>query len=239
MKKEILKSITIVVMLLLIGIAFQPAVSTNELKTKESEPKEYLFETIIDIAKNPDVENFLNQIDKDEINFKVNYRSVFFRILLKNPSLITSVFFKRPTMSYDYLNFAYHQGIEVVKILGEDKSIEIFNSVKKTNPEIINDLTKIINNNEALSLRISKLEIMNNEVKPDEPFAYDPIICAIFCSLTVLSVIAALTFLKIARNVGESSPIYTLLRTMADVSMDIALINAAIADNFDSCDYHA
>ena len=139
-------------------------------------------------------------------------------------------------MSYDYLNFAYHQGIEVVKILGEEKSIEIVNSIKKTNPEIINDLTKILSNNEDLSLRISKLEIMNNEVKPDEPFEYDPIICAIFCSLTVLSVIAALTFLKIAKNVGESSPIYNLLMIMVDVSMDIAFVYAVIADQFDCWD---
>ena len=52
---------------MLAGLAFQPAVSTNAIKKEELEPKKYLFQTIIDITKNPDVKNFFNNIEPNDI----------------------------------------------------------------------------------------------------------------------------------------------------------------------------
>jgi hypothetical protein len=233
MRNGIYKSIVIILMLMLVGLAFQPAVSTNELKKEELEPKEYLFETIIDITKNPDVKDFFNNFEPNDINLNINTKGAFFKILLRNPSLITSMWFKRPIMSHNYLSFVYNQGIEAVKIIGEEKSIEILNSITIKNPNIINDLTNILNNNKELSQRISTLEIMNNEVKPDEPFADTPVICAIFCGLTVLFVINAIALYNIAKNMGASSPLYTILIVMVEVMVDIALINAGIAAEYD------
>jgi len=236
MRNGIYKTVVIILMLLLVGLAFQPAVSTYGIKKEESEPKKYLFETIIDITKNPDIKNFFNNIEPNDINLNINTRATFFKILLKNPSLITSMWFKRPIVSHNYLSFVYNQGIEAVKIIGEEKSIEIVNSLAIKNPEIINDLTKILNNNEELSQRISTLEIMNNEVKPDEPFADNPVICSIFCGLTVLFVINAIALLSITKSMGESSPLYTLLLTMVEVMIGIALINAGIAAQYNCWD---
>lgn len=234
MRNGIYKTIVIILMLLLIGLAFQPAVSTHEIKNEESEPKKYLFETIIEFSKNPDGKNFLNNIEPNDINLNINTRAVFFKILLKNPSLITSMWFKKPIMSYNYFSFVYEKGIEAVKIIGEEKSIEIVNSLAIQNPKIIDDLKNVIDNDKELSQRISTLGIMNNEEKPDEPFADNPVVCAIFCGLTILFIINALTLNKIAKNMGESSPLYTLLLVMVDIMIDIALINAGIADYY-SC----
>jgi len=75
---------------------------------------------------------------------------------------------------------------------------------------------------------------MNNELKPDEPFSDTPVICAIFCGLTVLFVINAITLYSIAKNMGASSPLYTILLLMVEVMVDIALINAGIAAEY-SC----
>ena len=58
MRNGIYKTIAIILMLMLIGLVFQPVVSTNEIKNKEMEPKKYLFETITDIRNNPDVKDF-------------------------------------------------------------------------------------------------------------------------------------------------------------------------------------
>jgi len=66
-----------------------------------------------------------------------------------------------------------------VNIIGEDKTLEMIKSVEISNPEFSDELNNIIMNNEELSSRISTLEIMNNEVKPDKPFWEHPIICAI------------------------------------------------------------
>jgi len=232
MRTGIYKTIVIILMLMLVGLVFQPAVSTYEIKNEELEPKKYLFETIVDIRKNPDVTNFFNNIEPDDINLNINTRSAFFKILLKNPSLITSIWFTRPIVSQNYLSFVYSKGIEAVKIIGEEKSIEIVNSIAIKNPKIINDLKNIINNNKELSQRISTLEIMNNELKPDEPFADNPVICAIFCGLTILFVINAIALLNLAKSMGESSPLYNILLIMVQVMITIALINGGIADSY-------
>jgi hypothetical protein len=232
MRNGIYKTIAIILMLMLIGLVFQPAVSTYEIKNKELEPKKYLFETITDIRNNPDVKDFFNNIDHDDINLNINTKAAFFKILLRNPSLITSMWFNRPIISQNYLSFVYNQGNEAVKIIGEEKSVELVNSIAIKNPEIIEDLTYIINNNKELSQRISTLEIMNNELKPDEPFSDTPVICAIFCGLTVLFVINAITLYNIAKNMGASSPLYTILLLMVEVMVDIALINAGIAAEY-------
>ena len=64
-KKNALISTTLVfgVILLLIGIGIQPAIATIETKEEkiDIEPKDYLFQTIIDIANNPDVKELVEQ----------------------------------------------------------------------------------------------------------------------------------------------------------------------------------
>lgn len=232
MREENFKPIVIGVTLLMIGLVIQPAVSTNEIKTQEVEPKEYVFESIIDIAKNPDVKNFLNNIDPDDINLDINIKGVFFKLLLKNPSIITSMLFTKPALSNKYLTSSYDLGIKISKIIGEEKSLNIVKTLMNKNPEVINDLSIIFNNNQEISQRISILGIMNNEVNPDEPFADTPVICAIFCGMTVMFVINAILLLKMAKDMGESSPLYQILISMVDVMIDIALINAGIAAQY-------
>ena len=234
MREENFKPIVIGVTLLMIGLIFQPAVATHEIKKQEVEPKEYVYESIIDIAKNIDVKNYFNNIEPNDINLNINIRWAFFKILLKNPRIITSMLLTKPTLSNNYLASVYDQGIEIVKIIGEEKSLNIVNSLRNKNPEIINDLSIIFNNDEEISQRISILGIMNNDVKPDEPFSDNPVICTIFCGMTVMFVINAILILKMANDMGESSPLYQLLVTMVTVMIDIALINAAIAAEY-SC----
>ena len=72
------------------------------------------------------------------------------------------VFTKTKTTT-QYLDNTYNQGIELINIFGEEKALEILNSVELNNPELLDNLNNIIMNDEDLSNRISTLEELNNE----------------------------------------------------------------------------
>lgn len=233
MRKEIFKTVAIVVTILFIGIAFQPAVSTNELKGEGAKPKECLFESVVDITNDPEIEEFFKQSVGERIDYNINVRPLFFKILLTKPGIVTSIIFNRPTESFNYLESAYDLGIDTVKILGEDKSIELFLSIKEKNPEIIEDLQSLLLNNEDLNEKITQLELLNNLPKSDFPFATNPVLCAAFTTLTIYFMINAITVYNLALVFGEGSPIYDFLLTIVvETLMNMALVNAAIADIF-------
>jgi hypothetical protein len=232
MRKEFFKPIVVIITLLFLSLVFQPAATTNELEIKNIKPKEYLYETIIDITDDQQIKNLFKQNRNEIIDYNINLRNAFLNIILKKPRILTSMLLNKPDLSNDYLDFAYSQGIEIINIIGEEKSIEIINSIIVTNPEILNELTNIIFSNEELAEKITTLEIMNNELKPELPFQQSPIICAIFTSLTVFCVITAVFIHDLAMYFPEGSTMYNLLTNFIDPIINIALIYAAIAEVF-------
>ena len=194
--------LVMVVILLFIGVAVQPSIATvqqeEEINTK---PKDYLFQTIIDIASNPDVKNLIEQYEDDWkhnngfLNYDIDrnfYRKIFFR----NPWLFSSLIFTKPSVTYKYLESAYEQGCKIVNTLGEDKALEMIESIKINNPEVLEELNNIIMSNDELSNRLTILEEMNKELKPDIPLEYNPVVCAILTIILspVLLLIALIDF---------------------------------------------
>lgn len=173
MQKNIVKkSLVFVVIALFIGIAVQPGISTNTIPKEEKtnvEPKDYLFQTIIDIANNPDVQHFFKGLEKDwkknQGYITINYdkRSLIQELLKKKPRLFFSLLSTRPTITYEYLNKAYEQGCELIEIFGEEKMSAIMKSVNFTKPEVFNELKNLIMNNEDLNEKIQMLSEMNQE----------------------------------------------------------------------------
>lgn len=99
--------------------------------------------------------------------------------------------FTKPSMTHEYLNFVYNQGIKITNILGEEKVIEIMKSIEITNPEFFDEINNIIMNNDELSGRIAILAEMNEEFEPDSYDDY-PIICTILALIWIpLGIIAA------------------------------------------------
>lgn len=189
MRKKILKTIVIGITLLFTGLALQPTVSTIELEKNESEPKEYLFETIIDIANNPDINRLLTQINDDYnnknyyIKWDFDSRDIFQKILLKKPNLLLSMIFTKTRITPSYLESSYNKGCEVTKVLGEEKVINIVESVEITNPQILDELNSYIMNNEELYEKITTLEKMNEKIDTSLPFRNYSLICKILLIL--------------------------------------------------------
>jgi len=184
------KTIVVGVIVLFIGVGIQPAFAVDILEKVDIETKNYLFETIIKIANNPDVQSLLKEF---KINFYFDYdgKYVFRQSLFKNPELLFSMVFIKPEMTTQSFDKTYNQGIELIDTIGEKKAYEILESVEITNPYIINDLHKIVTNNKELSNRISTLVDLNAE--NDTIYAILSIL--IFMSLSLSSV-----FIRLAQD---------------------------------------
>ncbi|KYK22438.1 hypothetical protein AYK24_02390 [Thermoplasmatales archaeon SG8-52-4] len=186
--KNILKSIVIGITLLFIGLAFQPIVSTNELKKEQMEPNNYLFETIIEIINNPEVNELLNQIedewknDNPYITWDFDSKVIFKNLFLKKPKILVSMLFAESSNTQDYLESSYMKGCEITKALGEKNVIDVIDSVEITNPDILDQLNNFIMNDAELNARISTLEDLNKDSE-SVPFRNYSTICKVLLIL--------------------------------------------------------
>lgn len=182
MEKELLiKTLAIGIIFLFIGVGIQPIIAEKTVsveKTLDTEnvnfeqAKEYLFQTIIEISNNPKVKEFLNENKKDLITINNNdydRRNAIQKIYSQNPRLLKSILFTKPKMTYEYLDKSYNKGIELINFLGEEESLDIVESVKINNPELLNELKNIIVNDIGLSNKIITLREMNEELEPISP----------------------------------------------------------------------
>jgi hypothetical protein len=167
MKKDMLsKTLVIGVVVLFIAVGAQSALAVDIPKKEEIEPKDYLFDTIIAIANNPEIQDLIEENKNNIDNIDFNNRYIFRQLFFKNPELLLSMVFNKPKMTTQYLENSYNQGLELIEIFGEEKALEIMDSVKITNTELLDDINDIIMDDEDLSLRISTLIEMNNETNP-------------------------------------------------------------------------
>jgi len=180
------KILALSVVLSFIGIGIQPAfavesITSIDITKEEIEPDDYLFQTIIDIANNPEVKNLLKQYKSDF--FKVDIDSSIYRkLLIRNPRLMFNTLFAKPSLSVDYLDKCYNNGIEITNILGEDKTLEIIENVEITDTKLLDEINDIILKDEEISNRIAILNEMNKNIKSDTPWEY-PVICTILLSI--------------------------------------------------------
>ena len=187
---------------LFLGLAIQPSIAINPIssdnKEEEIEPKDYLFQTIIDIANNPEFKILFEQYKYDFFEVEID-RSVYRKLIFRNPRVFHSFIFTKPSMSLEYLNKCYNNGIEVTNVLGENKALEIMKSIEVTNPKLLDELNNIILNDEELSGKLVLLEEMNKGLI----YLIYPIICGILLIVTLgamIPIIIVGSFLYLTYN---------------------------------------
>jgi hypothetical protein len=183
-KDMIVKALVLGVICLFIGVGVQPAFAVDIPETEEVEPKDYLFETIIEIANNPDVKDLFEEFENC-INFDFNGKYIFRQLFFKNPELLCTIIFSKPEITTQYLDKTYNQGIELIAIFGEEKAYEILDSVEITNPNLLDDLNNIILNNEEIFNRVSTLAELNED---------NSTICDIIFIFGIMGVVKMLIF---------------------------------------------
>lgn len=159
------------------AFATEPITSTDIIKEEEIEPEDYLFQTIIDILNNPEVKNLLEQYKFDFFKVDID-RNVYRKLLIRDPRLMFNTLFTKSSLSVEYLDKCYNNGIEITNILGEDKVLEIIENVEITDTKLFDEINDIILKDEELSNRLVILNEMNKDIDPDTPWEY-PVICAI------------------------------------------------------------
>lgn len=186
-KKGLIKKILVLsIIILFLGLAVQPGTATVETDKKEEFDKNFLFQTIINIANNKEFRNLIDKEMKNGFFLDVDYniKNIYRTILFKEPNLFSSLFFTKTSLTYDNLDIAYKKGSELIKIVGEDKALEMIDSIKITNPIISEKLSYIIHNDEKIKNRIGEIKLMNKELNPAIPFEGYPLICAVLLILT-------------------------------------------------------
>jgi hypothetical protein len=180
------KALVYGIIILLIGIAAQHGTATVQIEKNDVEKKDFLFQTIVDIANNEDFKNLLFE-DKNNgffLDFDNNMRKVYRNILYQNPDLLSLLFLTKNSLTQNKLEFAYEKGLELVNNIGEEKALELIESITITDPTISNGLSDILENNEEINNKIEEIRIMNQELNPSLPFDGNPIICGILLMLT-------------------------------------------------------
>jgi len=233
------KVIVIGVIALFIFVGFQQAfasesfISTDIIK-EELEPKDYLFDTIVTIANNPEVKELFEEYGNNIYDLDYNYKGIFLQILFRNPSLLFSKLFTKPKITDEYLNSVVNEGCEIVDIIGEDKALEIIKSIEIPNPILLDELDNIIMKNEELSNRISTLKIMNEELKTDEPFLDYPIICFILALIIIRSMLK-MSFVGVIFPFIEENPILSVIfRVLGYFNFGVLIIACSLLYIFSS-----
>lgn len=206
MKKNMCLIIGITVML--VGVVIQPSIAKLQPKEEiNTDPKEYLIQTLIDIVNNQDVKEILKQSDIELIDNNINFRDVFLKLLYGCPRVLISTLFTKPRFSHEYLDFEYNNGCEIVKIIGEEDSSTIIESVKFKNPETFENINDVIENNSDLYGKILTLNSINNDLKLDLPYPKHPIICSTLAIIFLPLIITGMFFFELFRLFNDLFPL--------------------------------
>jgi hypothetical protein len=223
MKQRIIcKTLAVAVIVLFVGMGVQPAIAKVETEYDiDVEPKEYLFQTIINIANNPEVKELLEKYDNDLFKVDID-KSVYRKLFLRNPRLMFNTLFTKPSISIEYLNKCYNNGIEITNILGEDIALETIENVEVTNTKFFDELDDIVSRDEELSGRLAKLKEMNKELDANRGY---PIICAIL-DLLLLPMDILFELIDTLSNFIVISLFLTSLTLIGMIPMGVILVIA-------------
>jgi hypothetical protein len=194
-KKSILKNTIIFgIVILFLGIAVQPGTADMQIKTTFKEQKDILFQTITEILNNKEVEDFCEKELKNGlyIDFDNNFRNTCRKILFRNPFLFHSLLFTKPSATEEYLNFAFENSNELIDIVGDDKAIDLVESMTISSPTFSKELINVIEKNDELSSKLEKIKEMNQEFNQNLPIER-PLLCAIALMLTFTYAIPMVT----------------------------------------------
>ena len=248
MKKEwLVKTLAMGVVVLFVSVSFQPLIAENTIAVGKEpdyinmgfeQAKEYLFQTLIDIFNNPKINGFLNEHKQDLITNNCNKcecKNTIKKIRLQNPKLLKSILLTKPEMTYEYLEKSYNTGLEMINIIGEEKSLKIVESVKIANSKLFIELKNIIANDKELSNKILVLEEMNKELKPYS--TYYPIYCCILLIILINFLIKHVFFLVLYDFFYKIFPSFKLFERIVYFYVFMVTITFFLMVELDCADY--
>jgi hypothetical protein len=123
--------------------------------------KHLLFQTVIDFTKD---EDFLKILDLNGYDFVMNtydFRVLYGKLIMKNPMIIISLLKTKPTLSEDYLEIMYKQGVEISNLLDESEINSLIDSIKLNDEDIKEEMKDKISSNSRLQKNIDLIDDLN------------------------------------------------------------------------------
>ena len=217
-KNHLKKILVVSIVVLFIGIGIHPAFakhpmgSTDAIKDNgnyeatDIDPKDYLFQTIIDITNNHEAWILFEsmKVEGCPIRYNYDFRDLYREILFKKPLLFVSIILSRTGISHSYLNNCYRIGSDITDIIGEYRVNEIIDSTQVVNTDFFHKLNDILMEDEVLSSRISTLMEINYDFKDDIPFKNVSTICVILLILYITYSFRSIFSLILSNKVEEN-----------------------------------
>ena len=164
-------SICAVVLLVLASltnvVGYQTVQSSNQkMLTNEIDQKELLFQTIVDITTN-------KEIQKAILGSEIPGKRFF------NPGMRFSVF-TPPVLTKRFLNFAYHFGLILSKTIGKSKMQSVIKQRQVNNHGVQKEINAVIEKDAMLKEEMTQLSSLSCDCENETTTPWDfPIICGI------------------------------------------------------------
>ena len=156
-KDKIIKALVLGIICLFVGVGIQPAVATVEPREEkvDIDPKDLLFQTIIDIANNEEIQSIIQN---------------------SHIGMLSS----SPFLTKRYLNFAYNMGLILSKTNIASRIQPLFKLYQVGNQGLQERITSIIENDDELNSRIGQLVDLSCDCENDVAIGWPfPVICSI------------------------------------------------------------
>ena len=207
MKKKILIGSIIAVVLLTL-VSFSSVVGYSSVKNNPENTiitdewdfeycKDYLFETIVEIANNPEAKELINSNNPNLFSTNSDFRYNPMVPLRRNDN----------RLSVESLEILYNNGLTLIDKLDEDKGSEILSSMEFENSEFYEQLYTIIMSDDELSERVNSLIEMNEK---SELVDFGP---PIFCGILGVMNIVVFLILELIVNIGHLFPYWGFIYT--------------------------
>ncbi len=194
MNNKILIS-SIIAIIILIGVSFTSVVGYNSVETSMKknkvifDSKELIFETIIEMANNPDFNEFAINNKQNLFQSSIEYKDIFTQLLKQKLIYLNRFTIYKTALSVEYLHVIYEYGCNIIKILGEEKTSELIASIEFTNNRVFEELNNIVENDEELNNNINNLKKSNVEILSITGFSDTPVICGILLIIIIAMII--------------------------------------------------
>ena len=161
------KGLVFAIILLFIGIAIQPGISTKTIQDEKTgvDAKDYLFQTILDIVNDKEVQSVVSKYHSGMFHRDMQTRVLTMK-QLNSMYLVGSIFSKR---------------------VDKSKVQSLFQNYKLNNQELLDEIGSIIENNVMLNMEMEQLKLLNCDCEKNSTINWSfPIICAFLWAIMII-----------------------------------------------------
>jgi len=197
-------------------VGFQTVESSKHIKVKdEINQKELLFQTILDIANNKEIQKII-QNSEIKKGFEISIQVPGAKSLLMIPRIQYSMLLRPPpVLTNSFLEHAYNIGVRLSKTFDSSRIHSILEQYQGSNQRMQKEIFAIIEKNDELNKKIEQLSSVQCNCENNNTTRWGfPVLCTLLLPLVWLSAVLYfinhnfILFLSIMFLIGETLNCY-------------------------------